>query len=203
MTGVLSPVCYGRGIGATVLIGKLYSTMTPGSHLSCTHILKFMRIYFDTEFTHLEGNADRELIAAGFISEDGREWYAEISDFNRALCSPFVVSTVLPLLEGNAETTITAQMFGHRLSTWLASFGEDVELISDHSADWELLAKYISAHLAALPCQIHSTVWQPSVDESLRIKILEAELRFWFANPRKRHHALFDARRLKLVAQQE
>lgn len=162
-----------------------------------------MKIYFDTEFTHLEGNAERELISAGFVSEDGREWYAEISDFNRTLCSPFVVSTVLPLLEGKDETALHVEIFGYRLSAWLGSFGEDVELIADHSADWELLAKYLSAHFAALPCRIHSTVWQPPNDESQRIKILEAELRFWFANPRKRHHALFDARRLKVVVQQE
>lgn len=160
-----------------------------------------MRIYFDTEFTHLDGNAKRELISAGFVSEDGQEWYAEISDFNRALCSPFVVSTVLPLLEGKAETTFTADMFGPRLFAWLTSFGEDVELIADHSADWELLTRYISERLASLPCRIHSSVWQPPNDESQRIKILEAELRFWFANPRKQHHALFDARRLKVVVQ--
>lgn len=159
-----------------------------------------MQIYFDTEFTHLEGTAERELISAGFVSEDGREWYAEISDFNRALCSPFVVSTVLPLLEENTETALTAEMFGYRLSTWLGSFGEDVELIADHSADWELLTKYISAHLAAPPCRIRGTVWQPPNDESQRIQMLEAELRFWFANPRKQHHALFDARRLKIIA---
>lgn len=161
-----------------------------------------MKIYFDTEFTHLEGNAERELISAGFVSEDGREWYAEISNFNRSLCSPFVVSTVLPLLEGNTETALPADMFGYRLSTWLDSFGEDVELIADHSADWELLAKYLSAHLTKQG-RIHSTVWQAPNDESLRIKILEAELRFWFANPRKQHHALFDARRLKLVIEQQ
>ncbi|MBL8405806.1 MAG: hypothetical protein JNL16_14775 [Dechloromonas sp.] len=162
-----------------------------------------MRIYFDTEFTHLEGNAERELISAGFISEGGQEWYAEISDFNRALCSPFVVSAVLPLLEGNAETTLPINMFGRRLSAWLNSFGEDVELIADHSADWDLLTKSISAHLAALPFRILNKVWEPPNDEPLRIKILEAELRFWFANPRKKHHALFDARRLKVVVEQE
>lgn len=164
--------------------------------------LNRMRIYFDTEFTHLDGDAERELISAGFVSEDGREWYAEISDFNRALCSVFVVSTVLPLLEGKAETTLAVAMFGSRLSAWLTSFGEDVELISDHLADWELLARYILEHRAAQPYQIQSTVWQPPNDDSQRIKILEAELRFWFANPRKQHHALFDARRLKAVAEQ-
>lgn len=161
-----------------------------------------MRIYFDTEFTHLEGNAERELISAGFVAEDGREWYAEISDFNRTLCSPFVVSTVLPLLEGKAETTLPVEAFGSRLCTWLGSFGENVELIADHSADWELLSRYISGHLATLRHRTLNTIWQPPSDEPQRIKILEAELRFWFANPRKQHHALFDARRLKAVVQQ-
>lgn len=166
-----------------------------------TH-LKFMKIYFDTEFTHLDGHAERELISAGFAAEDGREWYAEISDFNRALCSPFVVSTVLPLLEGTPETVLTAELFGPRLSQWLDSFGEDIELIADHAADWDLLTQYLSAHLATLRCKMLSTVWQPPNDKPQRIKMLEAELRFWFANPRKQHHALFDARRLKLVIEQ-
>lgn len=33
-----------------------------------------MRIYYDTEFTNLDGNADWDLISAGFVAEDGQEW---------------------------------------------------------------------------------------------------------------------------------
>lgn len=118
-----------------------------------------MRIYFDTEFTHLEGDTERELISAGFVAENGREWYAEISDFNRSLCSPFVVSTVLPLLDGKAETTLAGEIFGARLSAWFESFRQDIELIADHSVDWALLERYVSAYLVARPYRIQISVW--------------------------------------------
>ena len=43
-----------------------------------------MRIYFDTEFTGLY--KDTQLISIGLISEDCREFYAEISDINTKKC---------------------------------------------------------------------------------------------------------------------
>lgn len=60
-----------------------------------------MNVFIDTEFSTLEKNGVRTLISIGCASQDGSEFYAELSDtwhpFN---CSDFVVATVLPLLQG-------------------------------------------------------------------------------------------------------
>ena len=39
-----------------------------------------MKIFFDTEFTGLHKNTT--LVSIGFISEDGRTFYAECNDFD-------------------------------------------------------------------------------------------------------------------------
>lgn len=60
-----------------------------------------IQAFFDSEFTTLEKDGVRKLISIGCVAQDGREFYAELSDtwhpFN---CSDFVVATVLPLLQG-------------------------------------------------------------------------------------------------------
>lgn len=52
-------------------------------------------LFVDTEFTSLE---HPELVSLGVAASDGREFYAERSDFPRGRCSAFVVSEVLPKL---------------------------------------------------------------------------------------------------------
>ena len=52
-----------------------------------------MNIYFDTEFTSLEKNA--QLISIGLISEDGKEFYAEFASINTELINDWVMENVL------------------------------------------------------------------------------------------------------------
>jgi hypothetical protein len=54
-----------------------------------------MLIFLDTEFTSFD---HPELISMGLVGEDGREFYAERTDYQRDACSDFVLETVLPLL---------------------------------------------------------------------------------------------------------
>lgn len=55
-----------------------------------------MKIFFDSEFTHF---SNPRPIILGLISEDGREFYREISDsWDLGKCSLFVVGWILPLL---------------------------------------------------------------------------------------------------------
>ena len=56
-------------------------------------------IFFDTEFTGLI--IDPRLISIGLVSEDGREFYAELSDtYQGSQCDQFVQEAVLPRLQG-------------------------------------------------------------------------------------------------------
>ncbi|HLO63537.1 MAG TPA: hypothetical protein VK165_11325 [Azonexus sp.] len=104
-----------------------------------------MRIYYDTEFTSLDGNIDWDMISAGFVTEDGRELYIEITDFPREDCSSFVVETVLPLLgQGDVQPErMAGRHFAWRLCQWLDSLdASEFSLISDASCDWWLIQAY-------------------------------------------------------------
>lgn len=154
-----------------------------------------MRVFFDTEFTTLQADADAYLIAAGFVSEDGeREFYAEITDFPRHECSQFVREIVLPLLDAPAEWRFTEAMFAMRLAEWLNEFDEPIDLFSDSPTDGYLLADALRDARGDLchPLKAH-VVRTESADA------LEAEYRFWqqAENKGKQHHALFDARCLR------
>lgn len=159
-----------------------------------------MRIYYDTEFTSLDGNIDWDMISAGFVAEDGREWYAEIEDFNLAECSQFVVDTVLPLLGQHPAERIPGKQFGARFGQWLATFQEDIELISDARCDWWLIYSMADQALQQLPYRVQNRTWQPIDDVQIQSALQEGEARFWTENPGRQHHALFDARRLRTLA---
>lgn len=154
-----------------------------------------MRIFFDTEFTTLQPDADACLISAGFVSEDSSsEFYAEITDFPRHECSQFVREVVLPLLDAPVDRRCTETMFTLRLVEWLNEFDEPVDLFSDSPTDWTLLADAIRDARGDLrhPLKAHlARIESPDA--------LEAEYRFWQQpeNRGKQHHALFDARCLR------
>lgn len=156
-----------------------------------------MRIFFDTEFTTLQADADAYLISAGFVSEDGdHEFYAEITDFPRHDCSPFVREVVLPLLDAPAEQRFTEIMFAIRLVEWLNEFDEPIELFSDSPTDWNLLADAVREVRSDLA---HSIKFFVTRQESPDAR--ETEYRFWQQpeNKGKQHHALYDARCLRLT----
>lgn len=159
-----------------------------------------MKIYYDTEFTSLDGNVDWDMISAGFVSEDGRELYVEIEDFNLDDCSLFVVDTVLPLLGTTPAERMPGAAFGARLGQWLASFGEDIELVSDASCDWWVLLSITGQSLKELPHKIQGQIWIPSENPVILEALEDAESGFWQENPDLKHHALYDARCLKLQA---
>ncbi len=92
-----------------------------------------IKIFFDTEFSHLQGPLDPEpavLISIGCVSEDGQKFYAENSIFEVEHCSEFVVQTVLPLLEGG-DVSMPYPIIAKQLKTWIESFDDKVTLYSD------------------------------------------------------------------------
>ena len=52
-----------------------------------------MKIFFDTEFTGLHKNTT--LISIGLVSEDGRQFYAELTDYNKEQCDNWITENVL------------------------------------------------------------------------------------------------------------
>jgi len=152
-----------------------------------------MLIFFDTEFTELGKNP--KLISIGMVAENGREFYAELTDgYEADDCSDFVQDSVLPHLEGG-DARMTFRQCATRLVDWLKSFQEPIQFATDSRVwDWpwitELLAKtdYASINLAKRPVFLYDMI-DTDFLESTADMLFESH-----ASTLRRHHALDDAK---------
>ena len=98
-------------------------------------------VFFDTEFTGLNKNAD--LISIGLISDNGKEFYGEISGINPNKQESWVRSNVLDntveygealvldIVENEDDYYVGDKSYiANQLREWLMQFA-DVELVSD------------------------------------------------------------------------
>ncbi len=96
-----------------------------------------MLIFLDTEFTDF---IRPDLISIALVSEDGREFYAERTDYFPTRCSEFVRETVLPLLGRVPGASCTHLELTNRLREWFKQLPEPATIIYDYKVDWHLLA---------------------------------------------------------------
>ena len=161
-----------------------------------------MQIFIDTEFTMLAREAS--LISFGAVSEDGREFYCELSPILDEECSEFVRETVLPLLEGGAAVCPRAR-FANRLAAWVGQVDAPVVL---SGSDWDIyvVRHALSGernHLPGLlvlpglagPLDVMLLTLAPLSVEAMAI--FERELRRHFSRDNRQHHALVDARAMR------
>lgn len=97
-----------------------------------------MKVFFDTEFTGLQ--KDTDLISIGLVSENGKCFYGEFTDYDNKKCDEWIRQNVISqTLMGNKELSIYAvsdyhvgnkETMGIMLYNWLSQF-EVVELVSD------------------------------------------------------------------------
>ena len=93
-----------------------------------------MRVFFDIEFTGLHKNTT--LMSIGLVDEDGRTYYAELSDYNRTQVDPWLQENVIDNFTG--ELTRSRQTLKLDLQEWFSEY-ESVEIWSDCLAyDWVL-----------------------------------------------------------------
>ncbi len=110
-----------------------------------------MNIFFDTEFTGLHKNTT--LISIGLVAEDGREFYAELTDYDKKQVNRWIDENVIanlrnlqPLGKPNSPAVWPPNCYcgntkriAIELRRWFAEFKEPVQLISDVCAfDWVL-----------------------------------------------------------------
>ena len=100
-----------------------------------------MNIFFDTEFTGLHKNTT--LISIGLISETGKTFYAEFTDYSQVQIDDWIQRNVIdnlkfkelgPFLntrDGNVEAKGTKQYISKYLREWLESFDQSIQLVSD------------------------------------------------------------------------
>jgi hypothetical protein len=154
-----------------------------------------MLIFFDTEFTDLHWQA--KLISIGLVAEDGRTFYAELSDtYQVADRNDFVREVVLPLLDGD-ESRMALPALSLRLGNWLEDFGEPVTLATDSpSWDWPWIRKIFHiegtwpANVAPTPLLLTMNYLN---DYDRFVDAVEMAFRSL-----RRHHALDDAKANRL-----
>ena len=96
-----------------------------------------MLIFLDTEFTKF---SYPDLISLALVAEDGREFYAERTDYRQNECSAFVQETVLPLLGRVPSAACTSKELTDRVRAWFAALPEPATIVFDYETDWHLLA---------------------------------------------------------------
>lgn len=154
-----------------------------------------MLIFFDTEFTEL--GVDPRLISIGLVSEDEREFYAELSDtYQIKDCSAFAQEAVLPLLQGG-DALMTMGELSKRLTAWLGGFSQPVKLATDsESWDWPWVFEIMGDR----------QTWPENLEGRPEILLFDADrgelfnmaLERAFADGLRRHHALDDAKANRL-----
>lgn len=140
-----------------------------------------MRFWFDTEF--IEDGTTIDLISIGVVSEDGRMYYAEMSDCDLSRASPWVRENVLVYLDGTSLRTRS------EVATELIAFmGERPEI-------WAYYADYDWVAL----CQLFGTMMDLPKGWPMYCRDVK-QLCDSLGNPKlpeqsgAEHHALADAR---------
>jgi hypothetical protein len=152
-----------------------------------------MLIFFDTEFSDL--CLDPRLVSIGLISEDGREFYSELSEYEPKDCGAFTQEAVLPLLQGG-DVRMTIDQLTTRFGDWIKNFEQPVQLATDSlSWDWPWIQEIFyptektwPANLNGKPASLYEMIDSPFFERAV-------EQAFESHQPRlSRHHALDDAK---------
>jgi hypothetical protein len=157
-----------------------------------------MQVFFDTEFAFLnKKNGHRYLISIGCVTQDVREFYAELADtWDENLCSKFTIETVLPLLQGGEYKMGVSEM-AVRLKAWIEGLTEkEVTLKSDSPQhDWPFIQEIFDHE--GWPKNLHRTCGMIYFEENRQKHRFIAGLEsFWKSNLPRQHHALVDAKSL-------
>lgn len=147
-----------------------------------------MLVFFDTEFTDI--GVDPRLISIGLVAEDGREFYAELSDtYELRDVGVFACEAVLPMLSGG-DVLVKWDELCQRLGSWIAAFQGPVTLATDSRAwDWpwiqEIFFERWPVNLDGKPLILPL----PGMERAFTLALEQA-----FASGLRRHHALDDAK---------
>jgi len=162
-------------------------------------------VYFDTEFSGTElKNGRRYLISIGCVAQDGREFYAELSDtWDESLCSIFTIENVIPLLQGG-DCKMEVGELAVRLAAWIEGLTDaQVTFYSDAPHfDWPFIQEIFDAH--GWPANLvrrcsHACAFE---SETERFRYNAAIANFWHTNKAagvKPHHALWDAHSIRFA----
>src|SRR5690554_5697201 len=123
--------------------------------------MRGMKVFFDTEFTGLHQNTT--LISIGLVSEDGKTFYAEFTDYDKKQIDEWlqenVINNLAPSL-GTLYRMADVTAFGKKhevvreLEKWLKQW-DSVEMWSDClSYDW-MLFNQLWGHAFKIPKNVY------------------------------------------------
>ena len=151
-----------------------------------------MLVFLDTEFTDF---VRPDLISLALVSEDGREFYAERTDYHRGACSEFVRETVQPLLGRVPGAICSRTELTQRLHVWFEQLPEPATIVFDFQGDWLLLVDAILGRTYRSP---PANFGEPLhlENSSITHPLFEQALNFTYTQDWPPHNALADARAL-------
>lgn len=171
-----------------------------------------MNLYFDTEFTGL--HKDTTLISIGIVSEDGRSFYAELTDYDKSQINEWLQENVINNLslrnlfgdegfmscdnDDNFMMTGNTREVAEKLNKWISQFN-NVKIWSDCLAyDW-VLFNHLFGHAFNLPNNIYYIPFD--ICTLFEIKGIDADIsREEFINNSvkgNKHNSLYDAKVIK------
>ncbi|GAB7057366.1 polyadenylate-specific 3'-exoribonuclease AS [Paenibacillus sp. YK5] len=166
-----------------------------------------MKVFFDTEFTGLHQNTT--LISIGLIAEDGRTFYAELTDYDKNQVDEWIQKNVIDnLIIHNSRknyyyVTDTDEIYlgdsekiRRKLTEWIEQY-ESVEVWSDClSYDW-VLFNQLFGHAFNIPKNVYYIPFD--ICTLMKIKGVDPDVnREEFAGMTgEKHNALHDAKVIK------
>ncbi len=137
------------------------------------------KIFFDTEFTGIHKNTT--LISIGIVSDCGKSFYAEFTDYDKSQIDDFLTKNVLPKL--HLEEKFSSKLGGDilqvkgskqeikkHLEEWLIKF-EKVQMVADVLAyDWVLFCDIfgtafdVPKNIHYIPIDISTIFYQRGID---------------------------------------
>ena len=151
-----------------------------------------MLVFLDTEFTDF---VRPDLISLALVSEDGREFYAERTDYPKDDCSDFVRETVLPLLGRVPGAACSRPELTRRVRQWFEALPEPATIIFDYERDWLLLADAcLGRDHQKPPANVGETIHLGRF--SFTHPLFEQAQNLTYTQDWPPHHALADARAL-------
>lgn len=173
-----------------------------------------MKIFFDTEFTGLHQHTT--LVSIGCVAEDGREFYAEMTDYDRSQADDWIRDNVIANLIYGSEIEnrgwIEGVYTGRKgdtdfvamgLVNWFSEIGS-IQMISDClSYDWVLFCN-LWGHAFNIPAFVSPAPRDINQDMA---DYLDMDEKVAFDYPREKfaeiedvdqkHNALWDAKVIK------
>jgi len=158
-----------------------------------------MKVFFDTEFTGLHQKTT--LISIGIVAEDGREFYAELSDYDHTQVDDWLSVNVIENLKG--IKTVNTNQLRNDIEAFLQPY-KTVEMWSDClSYDW-VLFNNIWGHAFSIPKKIYYIPFD--ICPLFKVCGVDPDIsREHFAGINdlsEKHNALWDARVIKACYEQ-